>query len=182
MGASSKPGEEGRPGHSGGAAEDLAPLCACVMGGSQGPWSLPSSECEHLLGLSRNATFQEGPRGPAKSKRALRVKPGDDGREAGGAGYTLGRSCWAGGGLEKVPGDSGEARGAASAPLLVPRWTGAHPAAGRSLGCALQQLLSFPGVTEELQLPGEQLHLYRHGFVLLAVNAEGAPRSLREQQ
>lgn len=66
--------------------------------------------------------------------------------------------------------------------LLVPQWSkvrsGNALAPVCSLGQALQQLLSLPGVTEELKLPGEQLHLHRHRLVLLTVDAEGAPAAL----
>lgn len=53
-----------------------------------------------------------------------------------------------------------------------------RPPAARSLGQALQQLLPLARVTEELQFPGEQLHLHGHRFVLLTVDAEGAPCAL----
>lgn len=48
-----------------------------------------------------------------------------------------------------------------------------------SRGRARQHLFPLPGVAEELQLPGEQLHLHWHRLVLLAVDAERAPGSLR---
>lgn len=53
-----------------------------------------------------------------------------------------------------------------------------RPPAARSLGRALQQPLPLARVTEELQFPGEQLHLHGHRFVLLTVDAEGAPCAL----
>lgn len=65
--------------------------------------------------------------------------------------------------------------------LLVPGWLKCslgRPPAARSLGRALQQLLPPARVTEELQFPGEQLHLHGHRFVLLTVDAEGAPGAL----
>lgn len=57
-----------------------------------------------------------------------------------------------------------------------------RPPAARSLGRALQQPLPLARVTEELQFPGEQLHLHGHRFVLLTVDAEGAPCALWKQQ
>lgn len=67
-------------------------------------------------------------------------------------------------------------------PLVVPLVARSaaceRQAAAGSLGCALQHLLSLPWVTEEVQLPGQQFHLHGHGFVLLAVNAEGALSAL----
>lgn len=70
--------------------------------------------------------------------------------------------------------------------LLVPRVAKgavAEVSSGpvRSLGCALQHLLSLPRVTEELQFPGEKLHLHRHRLILLTVNAKGAPCALRRR-
>lgn len=79
---------------------------------------------------------------------------------------------------------SGDRRGMCS--LLVPRVAKgavAEVSSGpvRSLGCALQHLLSLPRVTEELQFPGEKLHLHRHRLILLTVNAKGAPCALRRR-
>lgn len=59
---------------------------------------------------------------------------------------------------------------------------GNTPQGCRSLGCALQHLLSLPWITEELKFSGQEFDLHRHGFILLAVNAEGALSSLRKNQ
>lgn len=67
-------------------------------------------------------------------------------------------------------------------PLVAWRAARQRRATAGSLGCTLQHLLPLPWVTEELQFPGQQCHLHRHGFILLAVDAEGALSSLRKEE
>lgn len=47
-----------------------------------------------------------------------------------------------------------------------------------SLYHCLQQLLSYFGITEEAEFAGQELHLHRHGFILLIINAKGSLSAL----
>lgn len=66
------------------------------------------------------------------------------------------------------------------APWRDPDKTGKHWPLWQefSLYCCMEHLVSHSGITEEPEFAGQQLHLHRHSFILLVVNAEGSLSAL----